>query len=392
MPMGKGFAITSNLDLRKQLLAGYAAVSNYSRLPRLQIVAISNDAVATLTAFFYQNSSINSQRRPAMAFIVGTGNNATIPIAPNLLHPSKIPTAKSSDTDRIVINTEWGIKGSAQPLHELDLVTKWDSILDEMSEAPGFMPFEYMTSGRYLGELCRIIIVDYLLTQFGLAEDCLPHNLRNRNGLNTTFIGHLKEGSLDRPVTEVLKSEIPSNSTDWDWTEKTAEVVCEVARAVEKRAASMLAAAVVGLLACSGDIKLIESTNSCPRAASNNGKSEELLVGFTGGCITHFQEYLRDCQDFVNTITAIICEGDARILLEPCHDGGIIGAGILAGKIISMRKNSGCSHGTVQSNGFLSEEEEDDPSSSSGEDDHDNDADVRIVPIPELEMLDAADE
>jgi hypothetical protein len=60
------------------------------------------------------------------------------------------------------------------------------------------------------------------------------------------------------------------------------------------------------------------------------------MVGYTGGCIAHFQDYLQDCQDFLENIIKKEC-GDIfmpRVVLEPCHDGGIIGCGILAGTVM----------------------------------------------------------
>ncbi len=60
------------------------------------------------------------------------------------------------------------------------------------------------------------------------------------------------------------------------------------------------------------------------------------MVGYTGGCITNFQDYLADCQEFLDAIVELEYDGDGsggpppvRILLSPCHDGGIKGAGIL---------------------------------------------------------------
>ena len=46
----------------------------------------------------------------------------------------------------------------------------------------------------------------------------------------------------------------------------------------------------------------------------------------------HFQNYLEDCQKFLDAIMEKEF-GKAfspRVVLHPCHDGGIIGAGILA--------------------------------------------------------------
>lgn len=86
MPMGKGFAITSDLNLRKILLTGYEKHTRrpeeedgpsskrrklYS-LPKLKIAAITNDTVATLASLAYAVKSLPNSR-VAMGIIVAQG-------------------------------------------------------------------------------------------------------------------------------------------------------------------------------------------------------------------------------------------------------------------------------------------------------------------------------
>ena len=354
MGMGKGFAITSGLDLAKELLASYES-SRSASLPRIKISAICNDAVATLVSFVYQLRS-NPRRKAAMGLIVGTGCNATIPLALSKLHPSKRPKAvkvlddKESNLDmKIAVNTEWTIKGAAGPLHELEFITKWDSILDSEVEAPGFQPFEYMTAGRYLGELGRLIVVDYLTTHLHISKSSLPPKLLLRHGLTTTFLGNLGPhlATIEPSMTKQLEEELPPSPDPgaWRWTGEAADAVFAIAKAVQQRAAGMTAAAVIGLLACADEIHLNSSSSSRPGSHIPNGLArssspevEELMVGYTGGCIVHFQDYLYDCQGFLDAIMQREFGGSfaPRIVLLPCHDGGILGAGILAGTVQSV--------------------------------------------------------
>lgn len=361
MGMGKGFAITSNLNLAKQLLAGYED-SRSPSLPKIKISAICNDTIATLVAFTYQLRR-NPKRKAAMGLIVGTGSNATIPLALSKLHPSKRPKAVKdlnnhlSNLDlKIAVNTEWTIKGAAGPLYELQLITKWDSVLDAEGEAPGFQPFEYMTAGRYLGELGRLIIVDYFTTHLHIPRNSLPPRLLLRHGLTTTFLGnigpHLRGAQAS--MVRQLQAELPPSldSDSWKWTDEAAHMVYTVAKAVERRAAGMTAAAIIGLLACADEIHLPPSSTSSTRTLSSSSTTnlpkgsahrtvDELMVGYTGGCIVHFQDYQRDCQELLDAIMQKEF-GDVfhpRVVLLPCHDGGILGAGILAGTLESVRQD-----------------------------------------------------
>jgi len=344
MSMGKGFAITSSLDLGKQLLMGYENARNSSSLPRIKITAIANDTVATLVAFAYQFRSHPTQKA-TMGLIVGTGCNATIPLALSKLHPDKRPVKLevSNSTNpnqdlKIAVNTEWTIKGAAGPLHDLKLITKWDKTLDAQGDAPGFQPFEYMTSGRYLGELGRLIIVDYFTNNLSIPFSSLPPRLQEKHGLTTSFLGNLGP-HLALTERDIVK-QLPSSKT-WNWTPEAASTVYQIAKAIQIRAAGMTAAAVIGLLACADEIKFSSSTTTSKILTNGHVPTvEELMVGYTGGCIVHFQDYLDDCQRFLDEIMEEEF-GDRvrpRVVLKPCHDGGIIGAGILAGTVLRLGK------------------------------------------------------
>lgn len=339
MPMGKGFAITSNLDLGSHLLIGYNAAKSPG-LPPISIAAIANDAVATLISFVYQSQE-DDTHKAAMGLICGTGCNATIPLKMSSLRREKLPkqvklvNGHKTDDVRIAVNTEWSINGSALALHKFGLVSKWDKQLDAAGDKPGFQPLEYMTAGMYLGELARLILLDYLNT-WGYSEASLPRKLLQRFGLATTFLSHFKP--RDGPaLLDKLNTSFPQTpESPFRWTDEIAVVVYEIAKAIEVRAAGIIAAATIGLLACAGDIPM-----RIPPQTVDNGHSKtngeqppmDLIVGWTGGCIAHFQDYLSDCQKFLDDIVATEfgLSAPIRVRLSPCHDGGITGAGVLVG-------------------------------------------------------------
>ncbi|KAH8900048.1 actin-like ATPase domain-containing protein [Thozetella sp. PMI_491] len=339
MAMGKGFAITSNLDLGGHLLQGYEQ-HRAPDMPPIRIAAISNDAVSTLVSFIYQFPE-RPHRKAAMGLIVGTGSNATIPLRLRSLHPSKRPHAISviegqddEDDIKIAVNTEWSIKGSMPPLKKAGLISRWDEELSAATELPGFQPLEYMTAGRYLGELARLVFVDYITNERGVQLEKVPEGLRQKFKLSTTFISFFYPGSAKGPPLAQLNEEFPT-SGDFVWAEEHADALYHIAHAIEVRAAGIVAAAVVGLLVCAEELSLPEAAGS----ANGVGK-RELAVGYTGGCIQFFQNYLEDCQGFLDGILSLEFDGHApvRVVLSPCHDGGIMGAGILVPAALASHK------------------------------------------------------
>lgn len=338
MAMGKGFAITSRLQLGTHLINGYEK-SKTPDLPPIKVAAILNDAVATLVSFIYQYKE-DSSHKAAMGLICGTGSNATIPLKKSTLHKDKQPgRVKVLDEDsaedlRIAVNTEWSINGTAPALRKFGLVNSWDIRLDNEGEAPGFQPLEYLTAGRYLGELGRLILLDYLASCLNISMDTLPPRLLVRFGLTTTFLSQFKPPDAGM-LLKKLEAEFPTMGP-FQWTDEIAVALYKITKAIEVRAAGIVAAAVVGLLACAEDIPLGESLqDKTNRRTDESGERPkiDLVVGYTGGCIVHFQDYLSDCQKFLDSIieTEFGDHAPVRVVMSPCHNGGITGAGVLCG-------------------------------------------------------------
>lgn len=425
MPMGKGFGITSNLNLRNILLAGYerhtrrpyvteeptAKRRRGFALPKLKIAAITNDTVATLASLAYSVKSLPNSR-VGMGIIVGTGCNATIPMKLADLHESKAKHVSDRDPNAVetVVNTEWTINGAAPPLHEQNITTRWDTQLDEACARPGFQPFEYMTGGRYIGELVRLVLFDYLTNHLGLTKRSLPANLVQEYALTTSFISHVvARGRSAKAVADELAEKLPPpECSDWSWDARTAGVFQKIARAVQTRSAGLIAAAVVGLLSSTREIQLnVDSASNPtppPETTSNiivpslngvasghvtptgritpTGQSdfsrptsttttvpiitgmapnltqgqthgpivpilsppptgwesgpEELVVAYTGGIIQNYPHFKETCQRYIDRLVMRggPQESGKSVFLREASDGGIIGAGVLAGMVV----------------------------------------------------------
>ncbi|RMZ72595.1 hexokinase family [Pyrenophora seminiperda CCB06] len=339
LPMGKGFAITSDLNLGKMLLAGYARhcevgdSPSKQALPKIKVAAITNDTVATFASLAYAvKASPNS--RVAMGLIVGTGTNATVPMKLSSLHPAKRDSLPNPDAvDTVVINTEWTIRGTDKPLIELNIKTPWDLTLDANSDAPGFQPFEYMTSGRYLGEIVRLVFLNVVS---GESDAAIPPSLQKRNALPTRFLSEVVARKGGRIVQGELESRYPepSSSEDPFWTVDRVEMIRDIAEAVQQRSSALVAAACVGLLHCVGDIALDESQKPSNGAHAKGKRDiEELVIAYAGGTISQYPKWLQTCQQWIDILVEEGSSANAskQVTLKEAKDGGIIGAGVLAG-------------------------------------------------------------
>jgi hexokinase len=333
-----------------------------------------------------------------MAIIVGTGCNATIPMSLSDLHESKAKLVSSRDSKatQTVVNTEITISGAAAPLKELNIETKWDIQLDRACSRPGFQPFEYMTGGRYIGELVRIVFFDYLTNVLGVLKKELPANLVQEYALSTTYLSHkvARSRSDQELAAELARSLPPPESSEWTWNKDTAGAFRKIARAVQTRSAGLIASAVVGLLACTREIQLRDdsarnspqpplpedktpsqsttSTNqeqipaaitsavaAAAKSLSSSGTSnqrglivpvlapapadwqsgpEELVVAYTGGIIQNYPNFKETCQRYIDRM--IMRTGPQKsgksVFLREASDGGVIGAGVLAGMVAGL--------------------------------------------------------
>ncbi|KAI6132871.1 hexokinase [Pisolithus thermaeus] len=118
----------------------------------VELTALINDTTGTLIASHYVNP------RTKIAVIFGTGCNAAymerVKDIPKISH-----LGIASDAE-MAINCEWGAFDSFE--HEHLPRTKYDAVVDDTSNKPGEQAFEKLISGRYLGEIFRLVICELI--------------------------------------------------------------------------------------------------------------------------------------------------------------------------------------------------------------------------------------
>jgi len=92
------------------------------------------------------------------------------------------------------INCEWGAFDSFE--HEHLPRTKYDIIVDETSNKPGEQAFEKLISGRYLGEILRLVICE-LIDEGVLFLGQNTYKLENPYVFDTAFLSLMESDPTD---------------------------------------------------------------------------------------------------------------------------------------------------------------------------------------------------
>uniref|UniRef100_A0A8C3KIM0 Hexokinase-2 n=1 Tax=Calidris pygmaea TaxID=425635 RepID=A0A8C3KIM0_9CHAR len=158
----------------------------------LDIVAVVNDTVGTMMTCGYEDPNCE------IGLIAGTGSNVCY------MEDMKNIEIVEGNEGKMCINTEWGGFGDNGCIDNIR--TKYDKEVDEGSLNPGKQRYEKMTSGMYLGEIVRQILID--LTKQGLLfRGQISESLRKRGIFETKFLSQIE--SFSRVLRETVKELAP---------------------------------------------------------------------------------------------------------------------------------------------------------------------------------------
>lgn len=115
---------------------------------QIDICAILNDTTGTLMSCAWQNPNCK------IGLIIGTGTNACyLEKAENV----QLLDNNVNSKPYMIINTEWGALGENGSFNFIR--TEFDDYVDRHSMHPGRYIFEKMSSGMYMGELVRLVLL-----------------------------------------------------------------------------------------------------------------------------------------------------------------------------------------------------------------------------------------
>ncbi|GAA6085288.1 hexokinase-4 isoform X1 [Tachysurus ichikawai] len=158
----------------------------------MDIVAMVNDTVATMISCYYEDRSCE------VGMIVGTGCNVCYM---EEMHSVELVEGEEG---RMCVNTEWGAFGGNGELEDFRL--EYDRVVDESSINPGKQLYEKLISGKYMGELVRLVLMKLVnedLLFNGKASDIL----KTRGSFETHFVSQIESDTGDRKqIYNILSS------------------------------------------------------------------------------------------------------------------------------------------------------------------------------------------
>jgi hexokinase len=148
------------------------------------MTALLNDTESMLLSHAYANPTTR------ISLVCGTGLNAAVQLPVSAVFPERLGKRPRDWTDaarEVVVNTEVSMFGAG-----VFPICSADRELDRNSMYPGFQPLEQLVGGRYLGEICRLVMMEWI------KDGCLfggeiPSGLEKGYGFDTAFMSSIEE-------------------------------------------------------------------------------------------------------------------------------------------------------------------------------------------------------
>ncbi|XP_066447431.1 hexokinase-3 [Eleutherodactylus coqui] len=199
---------------------------------KVDVIAIVNDTVGTMMSCGYKDHSCE------VGFIVGTGTNVCY------MEDMGNVEAVEGDEGKMCINVEWGALGDDGGLRDIE--TEYDQQIDKASHAPGKQRFDKMTSGMYMGEIVRQILIK-LANKGLLFGGVTTSQLLAKEAIQTKDVSEIENDDSGLSNAKALLTSLGLNPTEQDCV--LVKCVCS---AVSTRSAKLCAA---GLAAVANRIK-----------------------------------------------------------------------------------------------------------------------------------------
>lgn len=330
--MGKGF-LCSNGTVGQEL-GDLIVQSCRKRNLNVQVDAIVNDSSAALLSRAY----VDAQTR--MSLILGTGTNVAIHFPVWEIGLTKFGTRPPGWFDHakhVIINSEMSMfGGGVLPM------TRWDDILNRTHLRPDYQPLEYMITGRYLGEIVRLIIVEAVETA-NLFGGELPHSMREPYSLDTSIVAFL-EADMSPSFASSAALFQKQHTFPVSPSAEDLQFLQRVCQTVSRRAAGYLATAIHSMWCLRNDVEFPRVTTSAVpiketsevTVSETEEQSRSLSIACDGSVINKYPGFRDRCQGYLSQLTeqtnrslgSLDAATGPSISLELAPESAIVGAAV----------------------------------------------------------------
>ncbi|ODV97132.1 hypothetical protein PACTADRAFT_32623 [Pachysolen tannophilus NRRL Y-2460] len=286
--LGKGFTVLEdfkNKDL-KQLFEKYFKKQDID----IDVLAIVNDSISVFIAGSYFDNC-------KLALVLGTGLNASFSVKRDMLSNRKkklIISLNNKENEEVLLNSELSLFGYNIQKYitrfDEEMCSTWKSKFDEfekenlphMSSIYGvFQPAEMLTSGRYVPEISRLMMVD-LIKRKKLFCGNLPKNFNREYEISGKLICDFYESRSTDSSLKIFSNTFPVDENDLPLhvTEKDIETMKEIINLVISRAAILFTSLLVAIIRV---LKINEE----------NDQNQVLNIGYVGSVLQYFTSYRR---------------------------------------------------------------------------------------------------
>lgn len=347
--MGKGF-LCSNGTVGKEL-GELIIQSCRKRNLNVRVDAIVNDSSATLLSRAYVDP------RTRMSLILGTGTNVAVHFPVHQIGLSKFgvrPREWFERAKHVIINSELSMFGGG-----ILPMTRWDEVLNRTHLRPDYQPLEYMVTGRYLGEIVRLIIVEAVETA-GLFGGELPHSMREPYSFDTSIVAFIEADTSPSlaPSAALLQKEHTFHATP---STEDLTFLRRVCGFVSRRAAGYLATAIHSMWCLRNDAEFPStSSTTVPCAKKTEPSAQEvtvteidepsrsLSIACDGSVINKYPGFRDRCQAYLDMLAretdhcpeAIDGTSKPSIKLELAPESAIFGAAVAVAVAIDEKQST----------------------------------------------------
>ncbi|ESO12745.1 hypothetical protein HELRODRAFT_105497 [Helobdella robusta] len=267
---------------------------------QVECVALVNDTVGCLMSCAYEDI------QTYMAVIIGTGSNASY--VEKVRNIEKWQPDADETSDEMIINTEWGGLGDNGCI---DFARgPADYIIDDRSLDKRRQIFEKMISGRYLGEVARLVLLEAVKANLLFHQPGrLVEAFTKEYGFLTKYLSEIES---DTGKTHSKTRRILTELGVKDLTYDECSLVYKICRVISKRSAYLCAAGIAAVL--------------------NNMNRPEVTIGVDGSLVRCHPTFL----DHMLQFTKKLINPGINIKMRLSEDGSGKGAALIAA--VSIRK------------------------------------------------------